>query len=445
MIKISKKIIKRSRLAALLIIIAVILGFISQKVLGIVFGVGNIAFLIYSFVNKKSILRKSERTEKSVVVVTLLIMSIVFFLVAFPRNVDNTTSEVSAKASARLVINYIEVGEGDSILIQQDSKTMLIDTGTINSKDTLTNFLKNQKIKKLDYLVLMDAHDNHIGGAEAIIKNFDIGTVYIPDAPSNTKAYEALVSAMKSKGIKASQPKLGSTFNLGKAGFVVYGPVNTSTTDISTYSIVMKMTFGNKKFLFMGNADTNDETKMISEGYDLKADVLKIGNNGSNKSTGETFLTSVKPEYAVISCAKNNTYGYPLSETMKKLKKLSIKVYRTDECDNIECVCDGKNIRFTGNAGDYKTGAELKSSEQNTKSGSSTKTSVPKSVDVQSGTINAKKHVDTKGNGLIKAYTNNKGKKVYCLEGNSNYKNIKAEKMFKTIKEAENAGYKSSK
>lgn len=460
MINISVKLKKRLRLVIVLIILAVILGIISRKVLGIVFGTGNLAVLIYLIANKKSRFRKCEIKEKAITIVTLVIMSIVFFCVAFPKTGKNTvlknnnssTNAAEGKSSSeRLVIDYIDVGQGDSILIQQGSKTMLIDTGTSASKEMLISSLKNHKIKKLDYLILTHPHEDHIGGASEVVKDFKIGTVYMPKVTTNTNTFKELVSEMNSKGIKASQPDLQTKFNFGKASCIIYGPVNPKSEDLNTYSIVMKITFGNKKFLFEGDAQSSNEKGMLDKGYDLSADVLKVGHHGSSTSSSEAFLKAVKPSYAVISCGKGNDYLHPHSQTMQRLKNLNIKVYRTDENGSIECITDGKNIKFNKDPGDYDSGTQLKNkktSETNTKSQNGSNTSkgsaAAKKSSKTSNTEDTKQYVDSKGNGLIKGNINSKGQKIYHLPGDKYYNQTKAEKMFKTIKEAEAAGYRAS-
>lgn len=271
---------------------------------------------------------------------------------------DTSLKEASPDVvTGQLKIHYINVGQGDSILIQQGNYVMMIDAGTNASTSSLMAYLNSQGIKKLDYLVLTHPHEDHIGGADAIIKAFDIGTVYMPKATSTTKTFKDVVSAMGNKNLKAVNPIPGTSFKLGDATCTILGPVNVKSNDLNTYSVVIKIVFGNNKFLFTGDAQASNEEAMINNSYDLSADVLKVAHHGSKTSTMDNFLVAVNPKYAVISVGKGNDYGHPHQQTMSLLQSKGIKVYRTDENGTIICTSDGKNINFNTNPGDYRAGS----------------------------------------------------------------------------------------
>lgn len=286
-------------------------------------------------------------------------LALVFILTACNMNVK-TSSEKFQSASneynAKLKIHYIDVGQGDSILVQKNYSNMLIDTGTNDSTEKLISYLKKQNIKKIDYLILTHPHEDHIGGADAVIKNFDIGKLYMPKVGTSTRTFKDVLMAMKNKSLKANEPQLMENFKLGDASCVFYGPIDSEKKDLNTYSIILKLTYGNTKFLFTGDAQAQNERAMISNGYDLSADVLKLGHHGSRTSTTNEFLDKVNPKYAVVSCGKGNDYGHPHKQTVNKLKSRNIPLYRTDENGTIICTSDGKNIIFNCNPGDYRSG-----------------------------------------------------------------------------------------
>lgn len=260
------------------------------------------------------------------------------------KNVDGTNS---TKESGELKVHFIDVGQGDSILIQQDDKNMLIDTGPYAKADAAVSYLKKQNIKKLDYLVLTHPHEDHIGGAGTIINNFDIGTVYMPKVTANTPSYKITINVMKRKGLKAGEISPGLSFKLGQADCIILGPINPIPGDLNTYSIVIKLTFGSNKFLFTGDAQYSNEDDMIKSGFDLTADVLKVGHHGSYTSTTKNFLSIVNPKYAVISCGKGNDYGHPHKETLNKLKEKNIRFFRTDEDGTVVITCgQGQFLNF---------------------------------------------------------------------------------------------------
>lgn len=304
------------------------------------------------------------------------------------QNTSTSADSKDATVTGQLKVHYIDVGQGDSILVQHGDKNMLIDTGTNASTNSLMSYLQKQNIKKLDYLVLTHPHEDHIGGADAVIKAFDIGTVYMPKVTTTTKTFKDVVAAMQAKGLKATSPNPGDTFKFGDASCTILGSINSNKDDLNTYSIVLKLAFGDNKFLFTGDAQTSNEQDMINKGYDLSADVLKVGHHGSYTSTSDAFLDKVNPKYAVISCGKGNDYGHPHKETMDKLQAKSIPVYRTDECGTIVCTSDGKNISFNVKPGDYKYGSDVKSGVNNNSSSASisNKISTPSSQKSSSST-----------------------------------------------------------
>lgn len=373
---------------------------------------------------------------------------------------DNKT--VNAKANTlngQLKIHYIDVGQGDSELIQENGQNMLIDTGTNESANSLVSYLHSQNIKKIDYLVLTHPHEDHIGGADAVVKNFDIGTIYMNNKSTNTKTYRDTLSAISEKGLKINSPVLGTTFKVGDADCIIYGPVNPNDKDLNTYSIVIKLTFGKNKFLFTGDAQISNEEGMIKNGYDLAADVLKVGHHGSHTSTSQEFLNAVNPRYAVISVGKGNDYGHPHAETMDRLKAKGVIVYRTDEAGTIVCTSDGNNISFTGNKGDYSSGGTVKNASGESSSNINTVPAAQSSAPsvqqpavqqsaapaANSGASSETEYVDANGNGLIKGNISASGEKIYHLPGDRYYNKTKAEAYFKTESEAKAAGFRPIK
>lgn len=274
------------------------------------------------------------------------LLFIMFFSTACTFTSSATGSAQSVQVTGEMKVHFIDVGQGDAILISQSNSNMLIDTGTNASTSILVSYLKALKIKKLDYLVLTHPHEDHIGGADAVIKNFTIDTLYMPKANATTKTFKDVVAAMSSKGLKATLPELGSTFKLGAANCTILSPINSKSEDLNTYSIVIKVAFGNNKFLFTGDAQVSNEKDMLNKGYDLTADVLKIGHHGSHTSTSQAFLDKVNPKYAVISLGKDNDYGHPHKEVMARLKAKNIPIYRTDEKGTIIATSDGNKIQF---------------------------------------------------------------------------------------------------
>lgn len=265
---------------------------------------------------------------------------------------DNTNNQ-----NGDLAISFIDVGQGDSILVRYKDKTMLIDAGMPDQGDKVVDYIHENNIGKIDILVATHPHADHIGGMSDVIKNFDIGSIYMPKAVTTTKTYENLLTAIKNKGLKVKTAKAGVKLDLGEGIEAdMIAPNGSKYDDLNGYSAVIMLTYKEKRFLFTGDATAESEKEMLKKNYNLKADVLKIGHHGSQYSTSLPFLNAVKPSYAVISAGKGNDYHHPAKVTMNKLKNLQIPVYRTDECGTIKIICDGHHIEFNTKPGDYTPG-----------------------------------------------------------------------------------------
>ena len=266
---------------------------------------------------------------------------------------DNTTN--SSVSLDKAQIYYLDVGQGDSELIRLPTgENILIDAGLKSGSDQLTAYLKELGVDKIDILIATHPHADHIGGMEKVIENFEIGEIYMPkiadDQIPTTATYTKLLEAIQAKGMKINQAKAGTTiFSNDNAALEILAPNNTEYKDLNNYSIVTKLTYGNNRFLFTGDAEKESENEMLSKGYDLSCDILKLGHHGSSTSTTNQFLTAASPSAAIISCGKDNDYGHPHQETMDKINSSHITVYRTDLDGTILAETDGTTYTITTN------------------------------------------------------------------------------------------------
>lgn len=286
----------------------------------------------------------------------------------------------------QLKVHYIDVGQADSILIQSPSgKIMLIDAGNNADGDSVVAYLKKQGVKKVDILVGTHPHEDHIGGMDNVVRNFDIGSIYMPKASSTTKTFEDLLNAIKSKDLKVTTAAGGMNINFDSSVKTeILAPNGVSYKDLNNYSPVIKMTFGNTSFLFTGDAEDISEQEMLSKKYNLKADVLKVGHHGSSSSTTSAFIKAVSPKYAIISVGAGNDYGHPNLDTINRLNNSGIKVYRTDESGTIIVTSDGTSISIDKKASAVKENAPP---SNNTGSSNSTSTGASNSASTSSSTV----------------------------------------------------------
>lgn len=251
------------------------------------------------------------------------------------------------ESEKNLKVHFIDVGQGDAQIIELNGHYMLIDAGPNSSEQVLLDYINKIGIKKFDYVIGTHVHEDHIGGMDKVIKNYDIDNFLFPKQTSTTKTFESFVEQLNNRGLKLYAPNVGESFEFENAKFTVLAPNSLEYDDANNYSIVVKLEYKNTSILFMGDAETLSENEMLDNYYlDLEADVIKIGHHGSSTSSSLKFLKSVNPKYAVISLGKDNDYFHPHKSTMLRLKSLNIPVYRTDEVSTIIMETDGDNIIF---------------------------------------------------------------------------------------------------
>ena len=183
-------------------------------------------------------------------------------------------NEVKENISGNLKVNFIDVGQADSILIQQGSSSMLIDAGNNVDGALVNKYIKDQGITKLDFIIGTHPHEDHIGGLDYVINSFRIGKIYMPKAITTTKTFEDVVIAIKNKGLIVTAPVPGQSFKLGEATCTILAPNGSGYKDVNNESIVIKVVFGSNSFLFTGDADDVSEKEILSKNYDVKTYVI---------------------------------------------------------------------------------------------------------------------------------------------------------------------------
>lgn len=246
-----------------------------------------------------------------------------------------------------LTVHFLDVGQGDCILITCGNHAMLIDAGGNSMGTTVELYLKKQNIEKLDYVIGTHPDADHIGGLDVVIYKFECDTIILPDFEKNTATYRDVIDTIDNKGYRITRPEVGKTYNLGQAEFTIVSPVSDDYgDDANNYSVGIRLVYGDTSFLLAGDAEEEAEEDMLLSGQNLKADVFKASHHGSRTSNTEEFLEAVNPQYAVISCGENNSYGHPHSQTLNTFRAMGIKVFRTDEQGTIIIKSDGKELTF---------------------------------------------------------------------------------------------------
>ena len=289
--------------------------------------------------------------------------------------VENGAATNSKEQSSEMEIHFMDVGQSDATLVKVDGHYMLIDAGDIGKGTSVQMYLKKQGVEKLDYFILTHPDADHIGGADVIVSKFEIGTVFMGAGEGSSKVYEELLDAFKYAGLKYTTPEVGEEYKLGEAVFTILAPAKTYK-ESNDNSIALLLEHGDTSVLFTGDCEEEAEHDILENNIDIDCDIYKVGHHGSRTSSSKELLEEVTPDYAVISCGENNSYGFPHAQTLNSLRAMGVRVFRTDEQGSVVLYSDGKEITWNCAPSDtWKAGESTESSkDKNTTNGKVSKT-----------------------------------------------------------------------
>lgn len=237
-----------------------------------------------------------------------------------------------------LEVHFIDVGNADCILVRQGEHNLLIDAGDVGTYHEIADYLNRHGIEKLDLVIATHPHADHIGEMADVLRNFPTDRfvlAYMPEGKEpTTNVYISMLEALDEQNISVDEAVPGDTYTLGTAQLQVLAPISEDS-DANAMSVVTRLTFGERSFLFTGDAEEEVEREILTRGFDVQADVLKVGHHGSRTSGSEPFLQRVNPTYAVITCGEGNSYKHPHDEVLDRLEAMGVTYYRSDLCGDI--------------------------------------------------------------------------------------------------------------
>ncbi|MBR3972148.1 MAG: MBL fold metallo-hydrolase [Ruminococcus sp.] len=261
-----------------------------------------------------------------------------------PEKASIINSDIDRENSG-LIVHFIDIGQGDSILLESKGEFALIDGGEYSEREIVVSYLSSQGVEDLNFIISTHPHSDHCGSLSEVIRNFDTETLICPDVDNDTPSWDYVLDAADERGVSYTTPEPYDTYKLGDATITILSPSSDAVySNLNDYSIVCKAEYGNTSFMLTGDAEKLIEKQLIRDGFDLSADVLKCGHHGSSTSSCSEFLDAVNPSAAIISCGKNNDYGHPHRETVSELKSRNIPYWRTDTDGTIVAASDGEDI-----------------------------------------------------------------------------------------------------
>lgn len=294
-------------------------------------------------------------------------------LLAFSLLLPGSIVPVEA-AGGDMAVHFIDVGQGLAILVQSGGENLLYDGGNRSHADEVVQYLKNQEVETIDYMISSHYDEDHLGGLVKCLDNFEVDHVLGSDYVHTSDLFNTFMNTATANAITVEYPAVGDTYEFGTGSFTVMAPSGISKNS-NDNSVVIRLVNGDNSFMFMGDAEETSEQDMISTGMNLDCDVLCLGHHGSASSTSWDLLEASTPSWAVVSCGKGNSYGHPTAETMGKLSDMDIPVFRTDDQGTVIVVSDGSTISWNQepcndySSGDESTGSSSGSSDASTGSG----------------------------------------------------------------------------
>lgn len=303
---------------------------------------------------EKGAAKKEKHTKRTLILICLAAAIVITALEGMGHDplawLGKKLGGVSEICDDELCVHFIDVGQGDCVFITAGGVNMLIDCGEASESDKVISYLNNEKVKKLDYIIATHPHSDHMGGMSSIIDTYDIGEIIMPHLPDedipNTRYFEKFLDSCDAENLGISEAEVGHIIKIGEARAEIIAPLSDAYDGANNYSVSVMLTHGSNDFLFTGDAEKSAENEMLENGKLNHVRVFKAGHHGSDTSNTKNFLEAVSPEYAVIMCGAENSYGHPHDEAVKRLGKYTKRIYRTDLNGSIVFKSDGFNLQI---------------------------------------------------------------------------------------------------
>lgn len=259
-----------------------------------------------------------------------------------------------------LSVTFLDVGQGNAVLVEQGGAYMLIDGGNRDYSSFVVSYLKEQGVEELAYVIASHYDADHLNGVVGALHAFSCGQVLAPDYVTDTRVYESFERVIKEQDIALAYPAVGDTYTLGDASFTVVCPKVYDPKEDNDNSVGIRLVYGDTSFLICGDAGKAEEQAMLDSGVTLESDVYLASHHGSEGSSSEAFMRAVSPSAVVISAGAGNSYGHPTRTVLDRVKACGAALYRTDLQGTITVTSDGTSLSWSVDATqDYRDGDEV--------------------------------------------------------------------------------------
>lgn len=240
---------------------------------------------------------------------------------------------VTHRTQAVSEVVFLDVGEGSATLIRTEAGCILVDAGPESTQETLVEHLKQLGVRELALAVFTHPDEDHIGGADGILRAFPTREVWTNGEPAESDSYDAFLRAVEAEQVPVRSVSADAHWESGDLAVTVLSPAAAlaGTQSENENGLVLLVEAAGKRILLMGDAGQETETRLLAELPDsLHADILLAGHHGSNSAGSEAFLAAVAPETIVISCGAGNAYGHPDGRALERMQAVCGDIRRTD-------------------------------------------------------------------------------------------------------------------
>lgn len=281
------------------------------------------------------------------------------------------TESVSAdEVNGELVVTFLDVGQGNATLIENDGKYMLIDGGDREYSSFVVSYLKRAGVEELEYVIASHYDADHLNGVVGVLHAFPCETVLAADYDTDTRVYDAFCEVVTERDIELIYPSVGTVYTFGDAEFTIVCPDNYSYADVNDNSVGIRLVHGKNSFLICGDAGEKSERAMLDGGVLLDADVYLASHHGSDSSSSGEFLAAITPEAVVFSVGADNSYGHPSQRVLSDVAEIGADVYRTDLQGTICVTSDGQSLSWSVKpAGNLSDAADIQSAKNDAAAG----------------------------------------------------------------------------